>query len=64
MMLGAAFHLGLGIAKDQAQALRWLTLAAGRGNELAAGFLRRVETVITPEERAAAQGLLAADGPP
>jgi TPR repeat protein len=64
MMLGAAFHLGLGVAQHQAQAFRWLTMAAGHGNELAAGFLRRVEAVITAEERAAAQSLLRSDGPP
>ena len=64
MMLGAAYHLGLGLAMDQAQALRWLTLAADRGNELAAGFLRRVEAVITADDRARARGLLASDRSP
>src|SRR5262249_32865700 len=59
MMLGASYHLGLGVAKDQAQAFRWLTQAAGHGNDLAAGFLRRVEGVITADERAAAHQLLA-----
>jgi uncharacterized protein len=64
MMLGAAFHLGLGLAKDQVQAFRWLTLAADRGNELATGFLHRVEVVITAEERALAQSILASDRSP
>jgi hypothetical protein len=60
MMLGAAYHLGLGLPRDQAQAFRWLTRAATQGNEQASGFLNRVEPVISPAERAEAERLLAA----
>ena len=60
MMLGAAYHMGVGIPKDQAQAFRWLTRAAAQGNEPAIGFLRRVELSILAEERATAERLLAA----
>jgi hypothetical protein len=60
MMLGAAYHLGLGVPRDQAQAFRWLSRAATQGNEQASGFLRRVEPVITTGERAEAERLLAA----
>jgi TPR repeat protein len=64
MMLGAAYHLGLGIARDQAQAFHWLKRAASQGNDLAAGFLRRVDDIITPEERRAADHLPAAGKAP
>jgi hypothetical protein len=64
MMLGAAYHLGLGIAKDQARAFCWLSRAARHGNGLAGGFLRRVEMVITADERVAGQRWLAGGDTP
>ena len=65
-MLGAALHLGQGVAADQDEAYTELTLATRRGSLLAARFLPSVRDRLTPKaaqeaERRAGERL-AADG--
>jgi TPR repeat protein len=40
MHLGAAYELGIGVAQDEKEALRWYELAAAQGNVLAIERLR------------------------
>jgi TPR repeat protein len=58
-MLGAAYHMGLGVRQDQVLAYRWLARAQRRGNEVAAGFLLRVRPLLSEGEREEAERLIA-----
>jgi TPR repeat protein len=40
--LGRLYERGMGVAKDNAQAIRWYGLAAGQGNTDAENNLRRL----------------------
>jgi TPR repeat protein len=52
--------MGLGVPEDQMLAYRWLARAQRRGNEVAAGFLLRVQPLISDAQRAEAERLIAA----
>ena len=60
-MLGAAHHLGSGVALDQVAALMWLLTRRGRAAaRLAAPFLGPVQRRLSPDEIAEAERLAAA----
>ena len=49
-MLGAALHLGAGIAPDRVAAMAWLLRATRGGSDLARPFLTAVRASLTPAE--------------
>jgi TPR repeat protein len=55
--LGAALHLGQGVAADQVAAMGWLIVGATRQSTLVRGFFARVEAGLSAEQRAEAQAL-------
>ena len=55
--LGNMYSLGLGVPKDNVQAYRWYTLAAGQGNDLADKFKNHLEKSMTLDQLAEAQRL-------
>jgi TPR repeat protein len=54
-MLGAACHLGAGVARDPLAALVWLTRARAGGSPLAAQFFDSVRAALSPAEIAEAE---------
>jgi TPR repeat protein len=48
-MLGAAYHLGHGLAPDQSEAFHYLSVATDRGSALTAKFLPSVRAQLSPE---------------
>jgi TPR repeat protein len=46
-MLGAAYHLGAGVAHDRTEAFAWLTRARTGGSPLAAQFFEAVRRTLT-----------------
>lgn len=57
--LGLQYAEGSGAPQDNARAYYWTSRAAAQGNAGAAAFLRQLEPVLRPEERALAQSWLA-----
>ncbi len=55
--LGILYSQGRGVPKDNVQAYRWYTLAAGQGNDLADKFKNHLEKSMTLEQLAEAQRL-------
>jgi TPR repeat protein len=49
-MLGAAYVLGSGVAKDGVAALAWLIRARGGGSTLAEPFLDPARAALTPDQ--------------
>jgi len=54
-LLGAAHHLGVGVARDRVAAFAWLLRAKAGGSALAERFFDAVRTTLSPEEQAAAE---------
>ncbi|HEC17925.1 MAG TPA: hypothetical protein ENI97_01115, partial [Gammaproteobacteria bacterium] len=54
--IGYMYHYGLGLPRNEKEAIRWITLAAARGHPLAREALARINTM---EDR---QGILAEPG--
>jgi TPR repeat protein len=54
-MLGAAHHLGAGVARDRVAALAWLTRARAARSKLADHFYHAVRDSCTPGERLEAE---------
>ncbi len=55
--LGARYVYGEGVPKDEAQAYQWLLLASAQGNTSAKEDYIRLETILTPAQRAEGQRL-------
>jgi hypothetical protein len=54
-MLGAAHHLGRGVALDRVTALAWLLRGEAGGSTLAARFLGAARAALSPDEIAEAE---------
>jgi len=54
-LLGAAHHLGVGVARDRVAAFAWLLRAKTGGSALAERFFDAVRATLSPEELAAAE---------
>ncbi len=61
-MLGAALHMGQGVAADQVEAMAWLIVGSGRHSVLVRPFFAKVEAELTPDERSRARALAAGWG--
>jgi hypothetical protein len=59
-LLGAAYHLGQGVERNDVHALVWLTRAEAQGQELARNFLPCVRNALTQAQLAEAEMLLRA----
>jgi TPR repeat protein len=54
-MLGAAYHLGSGVARDPVEAFAWLIRARSGGSPLATQFFAAVRGILSPEQLAEAE---------
>ena len=59
-MLGAALHLGSGVARDPVAALAWLLRAQAGGSTLAAPFLSAARAALASSDLAEAERRAAA----
>ncbi len=57
LLLGECYYLGMGVAKNYAEAYTWLLLAAGQGIELAKEYTTELENKMTREQIAEGQQL-------
>ncbi|MSU44281.1 MAG: sel1 repeat family protein [Pedosphaera sp.] len=51
-ILGLMYDRGLGVAKDEVEAVKWYLLAGAQGNEWAKTAIPIIEKVLTPAQRA------------